>query len=82
MGLKSQLSTLHRWMVMLNRREMVHKAAKEGTVSEHGQHKFPFACYASTFSCNEAIRYLSSAHEDANVGDDFVSSLTLGMGAV
>lgn len=80
MGLNSQLSTLHGWMVMLNRREMVQKAANEGTVSKPGQHEFPFACYVSTFSCDEAIRYLSSAHEDANVGDDFVSSLTLGMG--
>lgn len=80
MGLTSQLGTLNGWMIMLNRREMAYKATNEGTVARHGRRVFPFACRSSTFSCDEAIRYLSSAHEDVNVGDDFVSSLSVGMG--
>jgi hypothetical protein len=67
-------------MVTLNGREMAEKAVNEGTAARHRQRMLPFACHSSTFSCDEAIRYLSSAHEDANVGDDFVSSLSVGMG--
>ena len=48
--------------------------------STHGQRSYPFSCHASMFSCDEAIQYLSSAHEGANVGEDMVSDHTVGFG--
>lgn len=80
MGAASQLGVINGWMIKENRRLMSARAFREGTSSAHGQRAFPFSCHASTFSCEEAIQYLSSAHEDANVGDEFVTDQRLGFG--
>lgn len=59
---------------------MTSRVSREGTSNAHGNHSFPFACHASTFSCDEAIEYLSAAHEHANVGEDFVTDHRMGFG--
>lgn len=63
-----------------NSREMKARASRDGLSSVHGEHSFQFPCHASSFSCEEAIQYLSSAQEDANVGAGFVTDQRQGFG--
>jgi hypothetical protein len=67
-------------MVNQNRREMTARTSRNGLPTTPSEHAFPFPCHASTFSVETAIRHLSSAQEDANVGEGFVTDHRQGFG--